>query len=291
MKVIFLCNWGSSETGLLETYKKFTKNNSGIFENIQGVNNIEESDCIVFLEGIPNKFDLSLLNSKKVICFPREPKITKNWEKLDIQYGFTYNNFYHVVTYPQFIDKSYDFLSKMKYNNRKLNVSAIVSSKCYDDDYKKRIRFFITLSLFDNSLCDIYGFGWKNQLGKSYKGPLDSYHNKKYGTNQSKYDALINYKYSICIENCSQKNYFTEKITDAILCWCIPIYYGCTNISEYFPEGSYYWIDINDENVYENVKKIVNLPITEKNILALSEARELILNKYNIWSTIKNINN
>ena len=138
-------------------------------------------------------------------------------------------------------------------------------------------------------MCDIYGKGWKNELGISYKGELGAYHNQTIVNNKTKYDALIDYKYTICIENCSKKNYFTEKITDAFLCWTIPIYFGCPNISDYFPIDSFYIINPNDNNCLENIINIINKPITDKQLNALEESRNLVLNKYNIWNTIENI--
>ena len=84
-------------------------------------------------------------------------------------------------------------------------------------------------------------------------------------------------------------NYFSEKFTDTILCYTIPIYYGCPNIEEYFPKDCYYVIDINDVNVFDKIKEIINKPITEKQIKAIHEARDLILNKYNIWATTDKI--
>ena len=83
-----------------------------------------------------------------------------------------------------------------------------------------------------------------------------------------------------------KKNYFSEKFTDAILCWTIPIYYGCLNISDYFPENSYYYIDIKNKNINQCIKNIIEKPINEDNIAALKKARNLILYKYNIWNSI-----
>jgi hypothetical protein len=37
----------------------------------------------------------------------------------------------------------------------------------------------------------------------------------------------------ICFENTSMPNYFTEKLTNAYLGGTIPIYWGCSNISDY----------------------------------------------------------
>lgn len=287
--IIFYCNWGSTPKELLDRYKLMTKNNSGIWNHLIGVTDFNIADIIIFLEGIPYNFDFDLLKYKNFFCFPREPLINKNWEKFKFSTGYTYDNFIHVVTNPQFIDKDYDFLSKLEYNSHKKNFSAIISNKNYGPGYKLRRNLLIKMSKKYPRLCDIYGAGWSNELGISYKGSLDGYH-KESKSDNTKFKGLIDYKYSLCIENCSRENYFSEKITDAILCWTIPIYYGCTNIAKYFPKDSYYEVNINEDDCIDKIKEIIDKPITEKNILALKEARDLILNKYNIWSII-DINN
>lgn len=293
INIIFYCNWESSPQELLDRYKLMTKNDSGIWNNLVGVTDLNKADVIIFIEGIPKKFDLKLLKNKKVICFPREPlNDNKNWNSYNFKYGFNYSEIHHVVTDPQFIDKNYDFLSNLKYNNREKNFSAIISNKNNGPGYSLRRNFLIKLSKKYPTLCDIYGAGWNNELGSSYKGELNCYHKKYNKTiDNTKFDALINYKYSICIENCSKKNYFSEKFTDAILCWTIPVYYGCPNISEYFPKESYYEIDIKKDNCVEQIKDVIKNPITQKNIDALTKARELILDNYNIWAVISNIIN
>lgn len=72
---------------------------------------------------------------------------------------------------------------------------------------------------------------------------------------QSKIDSFRPYMFSLCIENTSHENYFTEKITDCILNRTVPIYWGCSNI------GDFYDMDgiIHVRNVDEMVKAINNL--------------------------------
>lgn len=287
LNIIFYCKWGSSPQNLLDSYKLITKNNSGIYNNFKGTNDINLSDIIVFLEGIPNNFDRKLLDNKIILCFPREPFGKKNWESLNLKHGYTYSNFYHVVTYPQFINKNYDFLNELSYTESKNKLSAIMSNKKHTIDYQIRRNLLINFSNKYPNICDIYGAGWNNELGTSYKGKLDGYHKTPQKNTKTKYQGLIDYKYSLCIENTSKKNYFTEKFTDAILCWCIPIYYGCSNIDEYFPKDCYYYVDITKENCINEIINISNKPITQDNIKALEKARYLILNKYNIWSSIE----
>jgi hypothetical protein len=93
------------------------------------------------------------------------------------------------------------------------------------------------------------------------------------------------------LENSQQENYWTEKLADAFLSWCVPIYWGCPNIYDYFPNDSYYLLDINHPNPIEQINEIIKRPI---NIESLGKARNIILDKYNLWEVIykkiKNIN-
>ena len=50
----------------------------------------------------------------------------------------------------------------------------------------------------------------------------------------AKPEGLAPYRFSIVIENVRERNYFSEKLVDAILCQCVPIYWGCPNIGEFF---------------------------------------------------------
>lgn len=54
-----------------------------------------------------------------------------------------------------------------------------------------------------------------------------------------KKDGLVEYKFSICIENTNENNYISEKFYDAILTDTIPIYFGCKNIKTIWPQKGY----------------------------------------------------
>jgi hypothetical protein len=111
-----------------------------------------------------------------------------------------------------------------------------------------------------------------------YKGPLED-----------KWDGLAPYRYSFAFENTSEKNYFTEKIADPILAGCMPIYWGCPNIDEFFPENSYIWLDITEKDAVDRAFEVVNSDFRERNLQALREAKELILDEYQFFPTIKKI--
>jgi hypothetical protein len=53
---------------------------------------------------------------------------------------------------------------------------------------------------------------------------------------EKKEEGLIDYMFSISVENDSYDNYFTEKILDCFATGTIPIYWGCPSIGEFFDE-------------------------------------------------------
>jgi hypothetical protein len=80
---------------------------------------------------------------------------------------------------------------------------------------------------------------------------------------------LFNSMFHICIENNSQKYYFSEKLIDCLLCKTIPIYVGCTNISEYFNVDGF----IIANNLEEILEKCNSLTVEDykKRIDAIEE--------------------
>lgn len=71
---------------------------------------------------------------------------------------------------------------------------------------------------------DLYGFGWDKKY-RSYKGLVST-----------KKDVLRKYKFCIAYENTGGiKGYVTEKIFDAMVAGCVPVYWGASNISDYIP--------------------------------------------------------
>lgn len=49
-----------------------------------------------------------------------------------------------------------------------------------------------------------------------------------------KSEGLAPYRYSVVIENVRERNYFSEKLIDALLCGTVPIYWGAPNIGDFF---------------------------------------------------------
>lgn len=58
-----------------------------------------------------------------------------------------------------------------------------------------------------------------------------------YAPFEKKSDGLAPYRFSVVIENIRERNYFSEKLVDAVLCETVPIYWGCPNIGDFMDTG------------------------------------------------------
>ena len=208
IKVFFTCSWEKSET-LLNKLKKNTPGNKGIWKNIIGTLDINDSDFIVILDDLHvsllqlgiSSFMTLIKNMDKLIYFQRENTailntVHKSWfcqrilPLLKHKYRFE-DDFFYTFTTAHFLNKTYDELKNMEYPTKNNNISCVVSSKNFGKNYEDRKTFIKTYSnIYDNKI-DIYGRGWdKNELGDNYKGELGSYHQQS-ETSTSKLDEVI----------------------------------------------------------------------------------------------------
>lgn len=165
---------------------------------------------------------------------------------------------------PWHVNKDYDALIRCNVPYKERNLSWITSNISEFDGHKERLWFLDRIR--DSVKFDLYGRGF------SYI--------------PDKWDGLAPYRYSIVVENFSNDYYWSEKISDCFLAWCMPIYFGCTRITEYFPADSVACIDITDSNASEKIKDIISSGLWERNLDAIDAARKLVLNKYQLFPFI-----
>lgn len=108
---------------------------------------------------------------------------------------------------------------------------------------------------------------------------------------EKKADALDPYKFHLAIENHISPHHWTEKLADAFLGYTVPIYAGCTNIFDYFPEDSLIPIDINDfEGSLKTIRRILSTEGEyERRLEAVIEARRRVMEEYNLPAMLSRI--
>lgn len=266
-RIFFINNWGEADHLLLTRYAKQTPNNDGVWKDLVGTSNMSNADYFVALE-VP-RTNTSIENT---IFIKREPNYIRPYNNLPYKHIIDYNSTNTGVTY--WLNKTYDELINLGYPNKKKKISCVVSNK-----HTHRNNFIKELFKTKPKI-DLYGKGHdRNYYGNTYKGVLNY-------DNNCKFKGLIDYEFSIVMENSQQQHYWTEKLADAYLSWCMPIYWGCPNISDYFPDNSFRLIDINSKDPLSDINEIITKPLTEVEIEALYKARKLILDEYNIWEII-----
>jgi hypothetical protein len=100
-----------------------------------------------------------------------------------------------------------------------------------------------------------------------------------------KLNCVQHAQFHLVIENCKLENYFTEKLTDALSTKTIPIYYGCSNITDFFDTTG--WIILDSLDFNDFLKKISVIDdkyymkycdIIEKNFIKVQKYNDIINN-------------
>lgn len=160
------------------------------------------------------------VNCKVKIAWLLEPKIVYGQAySVIVQNEKEYN---YIFTYDESLlkrSKKYIFVpgngtwipyGKVKLYDKTKNISMILSKKKQFEGHRLR-----------------------HQVYSSFKKGID-YYGTVVKYIPTKDIGLRDYRFSIVVENCRVRNYFTEKILDCFNCGTIPIYWGCPNIGDFF---------------------------------------------------------
>ena len=102
-----------------------------------------------------------------------------------------------------------------------------------------------------------------------------------------KFTTLDPYKYHVTIENHIGPHHWSEKLADAFLAECLPLYAGDPIADEVFPSESFIPIPIDDpDEAVKIVKAAMASGEYEKRREAILEAKRLVLSKYNFWAQV-----
>jgi hypothetical protein len=160
--------------------------------------------------------------------------------------------------------KGFDYFDALEFNeeDKQDRVSIIASATTITETHRIRFNFAQVLKKRLGDKADLFGRGFAG-----------------FG---DKLDVLKPYKYHVALENFTVPNYWTEKMLDPMLSGCHPFYYGCPNVSDYFPQEAFTRIDIHQpEKAADLIEEAIASNLWRKSQAARLEGKKLALRKYN----------
>jgi hypothetical protein len=169
-----------------------------------------------------------------------------------------------------YLSNSFEELDKGRIPDKVRPCSWITSGINRTANHRQRLTFLQQLK--DEQLdLDIFGRGLLPAVQAI--GELDN-----------KWHGMAPYYYNLAIENYADNDwYVSEKLWDALLSWCLPIYYGGSAADRLLPSGSFLRLPSLDEAGMAYIREITATPdawYAAKD--AIAEARQIILHKLNL---------
>lgn len=290
MRICFLQTEWKNDV-LLKHLSKMTPNRSGKWKNMEATADINKADVIVVIDYTSQE----LPKGKPVIYIGGHPTVCPGHQSFkDKECIASFNSDTELGFIEWWLKDDYDTLSAMKSPEKTKDLSCILSNQRTYDYHRKRIEFMTEFCNQYPGKVDIYG-RIKPQKGeesllKHFKGELGE--NIAFSHWYGKKAALAPYRYSLEFDMGSSpdmgvcRHYFSERLVDSLLMWCMPFYYGGINTGDYIP-GVIPIDPFMDSPEY--ILNIVNSNEREHNIDKIAEARNLLLNRWQIWPRIYNV--
>lgn len=166
----------------------------------------------------------------------------------------------------------FDQITRLFDRPKKKQLSVICSALAGDPYHAQRLTFVKKLKEHYGDKIDWFG-----------RGIVDM---------DDKLEALQDYRFHIALENSYFPYYFTEKITDCFLTGSFPIYYGCDELTEFFPEKSFVSIDIADfEGAVKVIDRTIANDLDKANKEYMRQSQQLVLYKQQLFPAIAKIIN
>lgn len=256
IKIKAICNWASSEDITRRLIEQF-KTSENDLNDVEFVYDDTYDVCVVF--GYVSE---EIKDNTKIILFPQEPTWTgghqKNFDRFIKVFGYDKSKYYQSEMIIETIahmfygstgpwQEGWDFWNYNNIINSKFEktkgICSFISNRGVDDLshpegclYGERLNLVKSISN-DVPFVDFYGWGDGN--GSNLK-PFTL----------RKGDTIKDYKFCLTVENSSEKFYISEKFYDCILTNTIPIYFGCSNIKDYWPENNFILLDNITDHQY-----------------------------------------
>lgn len=274
--------WANTQT-IFDDYKFQTPNNDGVWENIQGTCNLDEADYVLIQDNTPIVGQLSRFRPGNLIYISREaldPNSIHSYPPDRYNHFSCRDNTGYLTTRWMFRQQGYGGTTKT-YTELK-NYESIEKTK------------EICCILSNTEACE--GHTLRKRFVQSFmsKYKLDLFGSVSFANstmlNNDKFNTLKDYKYCLGFDNQDNiDHFFGTQFTDTILAECVPIFWCGTDLSKHFHTKSFIQFNARDNNEIDRIIDIIKNDNYEERLPWVKEAKDLLLDKYNLWPTLKKI--
>lgn len=252
---------------------------------------LDDYDYLAVIDCVYPHFDsngnkISYFDESKAVVFQIEPYHLRSRFPITVYDETNYENrfikIYNMCLFWGNVGLGYDSFVNEDFIKTK-DLSTIISANRGTDGHIKRLDFLRNyLSRID---CDHFG----NENGSGYFSN-DALFSKNYrGFIGEKKLGLQDYKYHLNSENGIENDYFTEKITDSILCEALTFYNGCGNLESYLDPRCFIRVNLDDpEQALYIIQTSIQNNEWEKRIDIIRQEKKKILNELNPLNLIHN---
>ncbi len=146
-------------------------------------------------------------------------------------------------------------------------LSVVCSSKTFTRQQHQRLAFLDALKSSLGERVIHFGRGFREINDKA--------------------NGIAPFKYHIVLENNTIPHFWTEKLADAYLGFAMPLFSGCANVAEYFPQDSFVPLDLRDiPAAVERVAEVLEQDPYDAALSSILEARRRVLEDYNLYSVL-----
>jgi hypothetical protein len=298
------CESQQCKEGFESAFQLHTFPNYGKDKEIYITTDDDYTHVIILNTAMPN---LKNIPKENIVGLAYEPPIFLGLNQNFIEYTQKYINKYYIGDVydlpPPFI-QTYAF---MLHNSppsiipdKKNIMSIMVSQKNMAPGHKYR-HILVQHILQYNLPIDIYGRGcpiYDNfnegdipKINKNERASQDLFFRLKTQNKDKRIKGVFEetepyatYNFHICIENFSTSEYFSEKIINTLFYKTTPVYWGCKNIENYFPNMSIGLSgDVNKD--IELLKNILRNPDSYKKDIDIDKVKQ----STNFFSNIESI--
>lgn len=207
------------------------------------------------------QFDLAITTHQRLKSCPNHllQNIALNWH-----FGYKHSEKRYAY--------SYDDLESMPIPRKTKTISVITSSLTQLPEHIRRQELLKKLKARYGNNIDFFGKGTRFVDDKA--------------------DALLPYRFHIALENSINPHYWTEKLADPFLGFCVPLYRGDPCAKDYFGKKSFIPIDPHDEKaIFEKIDEILEDPdeIYRDYLPQIVAARNKLLSELNLFPMFVNL--